>query len=91
MFGYNLETEILGEKCIQGISANTSHIQGLIERSLALATPLATKIGYDLAAEIAQDAFDSDRTIREVCTERGVLSIPELERILDPWGMTEAK
>jgi fumarate hydratase class II len=82
-------TSVLADRCVNGISANESHLEDLIERSLALVTPLALSIGYDEAASIAQEAFRSGRTIREVCSERAVLPEEELERILDPWSMTD--
>lgn len=80
---------LLADRCICQVSANRSHLKRLIEGSLALVTPLAPRIGYDQAASIAQEAFRSGRTIREVCLERKVLSREELEEILDPMRMTE--
>ena len=53
-----------------------------------MVTPLAKVIGYDQAAKIAKKAYDSGRTVREVVREAGLLSEEELDRILDPRGMT---
>ena len=82
-------TTVLTDRCVTEISANEAHLENLIERSLALVAPLALSIGYDEAAAIAQEAFRSGRTIREVCMEKSVLPEDELERILDPWSMTD--
>jgi fumarate hydratase class II len=38
-----------------------------------LATALVPGIGYDKAAEIAQKAYASDKTIKEVAREEGLL------------------
>ena len=61
----------------------------MIERSLALVTALVPKIGYDEAARIARKAYDSRKTIREVMQEEGLISINELNLLLDPRSMTE--
>jgi len=54
-----------------------------------LGTALSPAIGYDSAAEIAKEAAKTDRTIREVATERTNLSGEELDRLLEPVQMTE--
>jgi fumarate hydratase class II len=76
------------EKCIAGLAADKARCAELAERSLMLATALAPKIGYDAAAEIAKQAHETGRTIREVALERGVLSEKELDRLLDPRRQT---
>ena len=60
-----------------------------MERSLAMVTSLAPKIGYDQAAAIAKEAYETGRTVREVATQQKVLPEKELEQALDPWAMTE--
>jgi len=94
--GYNLLQSIsllaracavFAEKCIDGLEA-TENGPRSVERGLALATPLAAVIGYDRAAEIANEAFRTGKTIREVALEQQVLPPEELDRILDPWRMT---
>ena len=56
----------------------------MIEKSLALATALTPKIGYEEAARIAQKAYAQDKTIRQVAEEEGIFSREELSRLLDP-------
>ncbi|HEU4343302.1 MAG TPA: class II fumarate hydratase [Candidatus Binatia bacterium] len=77
------------EKCVAGIEANRERCQELVEKSLAMVTALAPVIGYDVAAKIAKEAFTTGKTVREVCKEQRVLPEDKLDRILDPWGMTE--
>ena len=55
-----------------------------MERSLALVTPLALKIGYDRAAALAKQALAEDKTIRQLVIEQELLSGEELEKVLDP-------
>jgi fumarate hydratase, class II len=77
------------EKCVRGIEANEERCRELVELSMAMVTSLAPKIGYDRAAEIAKESAKTGRTVREICLEKKVLPADELERALDPAGMTE--
>lgn len=79
------------EKCISGIKANSSRCNELIEWSLALVTPLANKIGYDKAAQLAYTAYKENRTIRDVARESGLVPEEELESLLDPKNMVYPK
>jgi len=74
---------VFAEKCVQGIAANREACAAFIERSLALATGLVPRIGYDRAAAIAKKAYDSGRTIREVLTAESILPKEEIDRLLD--------
>ncbi|MDQ7848661.1 MAG: class II fumarate hydratase [Armatimonadota bacterium] len=80
-------SENFAAQCIQGLQA-TSRGPELVEQGLMLATALAPAIGYDRAAEIAQEAAASGRTIRQVARERAGLSEAELDRLLDAEKMT---
>jgi fumarate hydratase class II len=73
----------LADRCIAGIAANREVCSASIEKSLALATGLVPRIGYDRAAAIAQKAYDSGRTIREVLTAEGILPKEEIDQLLD--------
>jgi fumarate hydratase, class II len=82
-------SEVLAEKCVDGITANEDRCRELLEGNLSLATALAPRIGYDAAADIAKQAFREGRTARDVARERQVLPEPELEELLDARAMTE--
>ena len=75
-------------QAVDGITA-TDNGPRLVERGLMTCTALAPRIGYDSAAAIAEEAFASGRTIREVAGERTTLSEQELDELLDPEAMTE--
>ncbi len=76
-------------KCVDGITA-TERGPELVERGLALCTALVPEIGYDMAASISHDAFESGETVREVALKKTKLSEKELEKLLDPFKMTKA-
>jgi len=72
-----------GEKCIKDISANIQKCTSNIEQSLALVTALVPALGYDKAADIAKEAFETGKTIREVALEKGVMPAKRINEILD--------
>ena len=74
---------VLGEKCVNGISANIEKCTSNLEQSLALATAFAPAIGYDKAAALAKEAFETGKTVREVARQRRVLPLEEIDRLLD--------
>ncbi len=76
-----------GDTCIVGITADEQRCADWIEWSLALVTPLATKIGYEKAAQLAYQAYREKRKIREILLEQKVLSAHEIDQILDPRTM----
>lgn len=76
-------------RCVFGLEADVERCRTLVEHNLALATALTPLIGYDAAAAIAQDAYRSGRTVREVALERGVASPEILATLLDPGRMTQ--
>ncbi|MEM9556156.1 MAG: class II fumarate hydratase [Acidobacteriota bacterium] len=82
-------SRLLADQCVDGLQANEARNREMVERSLAMCTALAPKIGYDQAASIAKEAFKEGRTVREIARERQVLPADELEDTLDPRAMTE--
>ena len=77
-------------QCISGLE-QTSAGPDMVERGLAIGTALAPIIGYDNATRIVKLAAKTDRTIREVALEETQLSAEELDKVLNPLTMTEAK
>ena len=78
------------DKCIGGIVADRARCQEMMEKSLAMVTALAPAIGYDKAAKLAHEAMASGQTIRQLAQKEKLLPAEELDRILDPWRMTES-
>jgi len=77
----------LGERCIDGIKADANRAAKWIEQSLALITPLVLEIGYDRAAELAHQAYESGKTIRETLKKAAILPDEEVDKLLDPSSM----
>lgn len=77
------------EKCLQGLEADEERCAEMIEKSLAMCTALSPKIGYEAAAQIAKEAYQTGRTVREVAREKKLMPEEELHKILDPASMTK--
>ena len=73
----------LGEKCIRGIEVNEKKCASNLEQSLALATAFVPAIGYDKAASLAKEAYEKNKTIREVALEKRLLPEGEIQKTLD--------
>lgn len=79
---------IFRERCIEGIQANAARCTELLERSHAQVTALVPVLGYELAAEVAKEAQQSQATIRSVVLARGLIAPPVLDRLLSAEAMT---
>ncbi|PIV20892.1 MAG: aspartate ammonia-lyase [Deltaproteobacteria bacterium CG_4_8_14_3_um_filter_45_9] len=75
------------KRCIQGLNADRQRCEEMVEKSLALATALTPKIGYEEAARIAKKAYVQNKTIRKVVEEECLFPSEELKRLLDPQSM----
>jgi fumarate hydratase class II len=75
-------------RLVQGLGANRERAAAFVEQSLGVATALVPVIGYDQAAELVAEASASGRSIRDVALERSGVSVSELDRLLDPRGLT---
>jgi len=92
LIGYNLLESIrllanvvslFRSKLVDGIEANRAVCEAQIEKSLMLSTPLVPVLGYDRAAQIAKEAYEKRKTIREIVLEKELISEKELSKILD--------
>ncbi len=70
-------------RAVDGLVATTRGGE-LLEQGLAICTGLVPSIGYDAAAAIAHEAFETGRTVREVARQRTALSEGEIDHLLNP-------
>jgi len=75
------------KRCIDGLMADRERCEEMIEKSLALATALASRIGYDESARITKKAYDQRKTIRQIVEEEGLFPKEELKCLFDPRSM----
>jgi aspartate ammonia-lyase len=82
-------SSVLAERCVDGIEADEAQCTYWLERSPALVTALAPRIGYAEAAKLAKEAVSAGLTVRELVVKKGILKGHELEEVLDLRAMTE--
>jgi aspartate ammonia-lyase len=80
--------EVLGRRCVSGITANAEELRLSVERSIGLVTALNPFIGYAASAEVAAEALTTGRSVVDIVTERQLVSPEVLDRLLHPEGMT---
>ena len=74
----------LDELCVRGIEANEEQCRYWLERSAALATALAPRIGYARAAAIAKESVKSGELIRDLAAREQILPPEELAKVPRP-------
>src|SRR5437667_361305 len=82
-------SRIFAERCVEGIEADRAMCEHWLERSPAIVTALAPRIGYAAAAQLAKEAVARNLTVRQLVRDKGLLSDAELDRVLDLRAMTE--
>ena len=82
-------TNVFTDRCIRGIEADEAQCAHWLERSPALVTALAPKLGYAESAKLAKEAVASGLTVKELVVKKGLLKGKELEEVLDLRAMTE--
>jgi aspartate ammonia-lyase len=80
---------VLAERCVDGIEADEAQCAYWLERSPALVTALAPRIGYAEAAKLAKEAVATGLTVKELVMKKRLLEGRELEEVLDLRAMTE--
>lgn len=76
------------EFALEGMEANREGCRRYVEQSFGVITALNPHLGYEVAAQLVKEAMKSGRTVKEIITEKHLLSPEELEEILDPYQMT---
>jgi len=84
---------LLGERCVDGITADEARMRAYAESSPSIVTPLNRVIGYEESAKIAKQAMADGATIRETViamgyVERGEITEEQLDEALDVDSMT---
>ena len=73
--------------CFSGIKPNLNVIKDKLNNSLMLVTALNTKIGYYKAAEIANNAYNNNTTLKEEAIKSGYLTAEEYDQWVNPKDM----
>ena len=85
--GYAAET--FTDNCIRGIRAEEEKCREHLENSIGIVTVLVPEIGYERSADIAKKALETGKPVREIVIEEKLTDTAQLDRLLDPYSMTE--
>jgi len=72
------------EHCIEGLQANESRIETLLDQSLMLVTALTPQVGYDRACAIAKHAHNHQLSLREAALVLGEISAEQFDSWVQP-------
>jgi aspartate ammonia-lyase len=80
---------LFAEHCIKGITVDKARAGELLEKSFAMLTALSPYIGYEAASDIAREANETGKTIREIALEKKLFTTEQLDIILSAVEMTK--
>jgi aspartate ammonia-lyase len=80
---------VFSTRCIDGIVAHEARMRAYVGTNPILATLLTPKIGYLHAADIAYEAMEKRRAIRDLAVEEGILSVAEADELFDITKITK--
>jgi aspartate ammonia-lyase len=73
---------------VEGLTANTERMKAYVDGSVGVITAINPHVGYEVAARIAREANLTGKPVRELILRDRILTLEQLERILDPFEMT---
>jgi len=82
---------VLTNRCIRGITANPERCREMVESSIGIVTALVPALGYERASEVATEALNTNRSVRDIVLASGDLTNDQLERLLSPESMTSSR
>lgn len=77
------------ERCISGIEADVERCHRYVFESVGLVTALTPYIGYDNATRVASVCRETNKSVKQVVLEMGLMGKEELEKALNPYEMTK--
>jgi aspartate ammonia-lyase len=80
---------MLREKLFSGLTIDVEKERHLVEASSGIALALNPYLGFDRTAEIVKEAMKRGISVREVIIENKLMTEEELNKILDPYRITQ--
>jgi aspartate ammonia-lyase len=80
--------DTLTKRCVEGIEANAEHCRNLVLGSIGIVTALGPTLGYEASSRVARRALNENRSVTDIVLEEGLLTKPELDKLLELEAMT---
>jgi fumarate hydratase class II len=78
------ESRNFAERLVDALAADSDRAGAFVEQSLAMGTALVPEIGYEKAAALVKEAYQTGKTVREVAREKSGIPEERLNEMLDP-------
>jgi aspartate ammonia-lyase len=75
---------ILRRLCVDGIEAGEDRCRQTVENSTAAATALIPLLGYETVSKILARKNDSDKTLRQMIVDEGLMTAEQFDQCLSP-------
>jgi aspartate ammonia-lyase len=82
---------VYSKNMIDGLKANEQRLLSLVEKSPILVTLLNTHIGYLKASEIYKESVTTNKSIRDLVLEKGLMTREELDNALSKKNILGSK
>lgn len=80
--------DIFYRLCVKGLEPNEPRLRQQVASATATVTALVEKLGYYGAQEVARQAHEEGRPVREVVLERGLLTAEQFAALVAPEAVT---
>lgn len=77
----------LGDRCVEGITANESICENNVRNSIGIVTALNPYLGYETCTKLAKEALDSNKSVYDLVLEQDLMSRETLDKALSPKNM----
>jgi fumarate hydratase class II len=71
-------------RLVDSLEADRERAGSFVEQSLAMGTALVPEIGYEKAAALVKEAYQTGKTIRQIAHEKSGIPEERLNQLLDP-------
>lgn len=82
--------EAATERNLKGLTVNRARCREYAHLSVGLATLLNTSLGYAAAAEVAKESERTGRPVREIVTDKGLMSAVDFDRLVERAALSSA-
>ena len=72
----------LVDNCITGITANEERCRQMVDNSIGIITAICPYVGYEKAADIAKEALATNKPVKQLILEKGLLGEEQLNTCL---------
>ena len=76
--------DILRRHCVEGLEADEEKCRHYVENSMAAATALVAALGYEQCSQIAQQAKEQNKPIRQIVLEQKLLTHEQFDALISP-------